>query len=100
MRGKLRQVEVQVTELDAAGRQVLSFRGSSAEGTGSVLALAMSARRTRLNVTVDIAARTLAARLFLHSIRLARLRVKRRFDARLDKLGQEIALRYRESGQR
>jgi hypothetical protein len=97
-RGKPRIVEVTLVDLDASGRLVVSFSGKSAQGTATLVPLEMSARRTRISASVDIQARTLAARVLIQSMRLARNRVMRKFEQRLAQFGAEIAARYKATG--
>jgi carbon monoxide dehydrogenase subunit G len=93
-RGKSRNVELRVLEMDASGRITMSFLGSSMEGTAQITTFAMGAHRSRIAATIDVQARTLAARLLFQSLRLARQRVVRRFERRLAQFGAEIELRY------
>lgn len=93
-RGKPRAIDLRIVDVDSDGRITVAFRGNSAEGTAVVMPLSMSARRTRIMATLDIQARTLAARLLFQSLRLARHRVVQRFERRLAKLGAEIEARH------
>lgn len=97
-RGKSRDVDLRIVEMDPSGRITVSFAGKAAEGTATMLPLAMSPRRTRLSVSLDARARSLAARLLFQSMRLARARVVRRFEQRLGTLGTEIENRFRAAG--
>lgn len=97
-RGKPRVIDLKVIEVDPAGRIVVAFSGKSAEGTATLVPLAMSVQRTRISATLDVQARTLAARLLFQSMRLARQRVVRRFEHRLAQFGAEVELRFRAAG--
>jgi hypothetical protein len=59
----------------------------------SVDLLELGKRRTRLTVVTEIRPRTLAARLFLQSLKLARSRITRRYQARIALVGGMVAQR-------
>ena len=94
-RSKERVINVQLLALDMAGH--MAFIGSSAsiEGDVKIDLLEMAAKRTRLHVGIEVKPRTLGARLFLQSLRLARSRVDKSFDARIAMLAADIETRYR-----
>jgi len=94
-RGKRRHLELGLSALVPGER--LAFAGSGAPAEGSiVLDLAeMGPKRTRVNVVTEVKPRTLAARLFLQSLRLAKARLTRRFEVRVAQLAADIEDRYR-----
>ncbi len=94
-RGKERVINVQLLALDAAGHMAFIGSSASVEGDVKIDLLEMAARRTRLHVGVEVKPRTLGARLFLQSLRLARSRVDKSFDARIAMLAADIDARYR-----
>jgi hypothetical protein len=59
---------------------------------------ALSPRRSRLKVSVEAKPKTLAARLFLNTLRLARRKVEERMEKRVDQLGERIEDRYAREG--
>jgi carbon monoxide dehydrogenase subunit G len=93
-RRKMRNVDLTIVEHHPSGRLVVSFMGASTQGTAIILPLAMGPRRTRITTTLDVQARTLAARLLFQSLRFARQRMVIKFEARLAMLGAEIETRY------
>ena len=97
-RGRQRVVDLTVVEREASGRVVVSFVGKAAQGTATLVPLALSPHRTRISASVDVQARTLAARLLFQSLRLARQRVVRRFDKRMALFGAEIEARFKAAG--
>jgi hypothetical protein len=97
-RGKPRIIDLTVTELDPTGRVVVSFVGKSAQGTMTLVPLAMSVQRTRISASLDVQARTLSARLLFQSMRLARQSMVRRFEKRLAQFGTEIEARFKAAG--
>jgi hypothetical protein len=94
-RGKKREVTLKL--LSMALDQTLSF-GGTAQPAEAVLKLdlaEMGPRRTRVLVNLEIKPQTLAARLFVQSLRLAKAKVTRRFSMRLNQIGKDIEDRYR-----
>lgn len=99
-RGKERQVTVKLTEL--AAKAVLGFNGQSnaIEADCRVELMEMSAKRTRLHVTMEVKPRSLGARLFLQSLRLARAKVDRKFETRVSQLADDLEARFRHAPRR
>jgi carbon monoxide dehydrogenase subunit G len=89
-RGKRRQLAVRLATLVPDDRLGFAGTSPSVEGTLQVDMVAMGPRRTRVAVSLEVAGTTLAARLFLQSLRLARRRVQERFDGRVAALAREI----------
>ena len=82
-RNKERELRATVAELIAAQEVVID---TDAKGLASVLRislLALSAQTTRVEVTIDIAAKSLSARLLLQSLKLAKSNLQARFEKRV-----------------
>lgn len=92
-RGRSRKATVQVTDMQ--GPTVLGIGlGTDAVDVGSKVELIeMSARRTRIHVTAEVKPRSLGARLFLQSLRLARNKVDRKFDSKIGLMALELEVR-------
>jgi hypothetical protein len=97
-RGKPRVIDLTVVAHDPTGRIVVSFVGKSAQGSVTLVPLAMSSQRTRISASLDVQARTLSARLLFQSMRLARQRVVRKFEQRLAQFGAEVEARFKAAG--
>jgi hypothetical protein len=98
-RGRIRNVLLRLDELTQDERIGYSFEGQALYGTTELETKALSARRSRLRLSVDAKPKTLAARLFLNSLRLARRKVEERMEKRVGLLGARIEERYsREKG--
>lgn len=93
-RGRERQLRVRLQELTPQTVLGLEFEGPSVEGTLRVELVELAAKRTRMLMQVELKPRTLAARLFVQSMRLAKGRVQRRYDARLATIAREIEARF------
>ncbi len=96
-RGKLRKLDIALAEILPGQRVVLDGQGAPAEGRLELDLVEMGPRRTRVTVGFEIKPRTLAARLFLQSLKLAKSKVNRRFELRVARMAAEIEDRYRAS---
>ena len=97
MRGRRRIIDLRLVQLDP--RQALAFtgKGTSLEGRALLELVEMGPKRTRIAISVEIGARTLAARLLLQSLKFAGAKVNRSFEARTTQLAEDIEGRYRRS---
>jgi carbon monoxide dehydrogenase subunit G len=96
LRGKDRKLAVKLTGMDAPSRVSFSLSGMLFDATSHVDLMELGAKRTRMVVVSEAKPKTLAARLILQSLRLARARVQRRVDGRIGAIAQEIEDRYRQ----
>jgi len=89
-RGKLHKVELELADYDPPN--ALLFTGGT-EGFDAIIKvdlMALSARETRITVTLDLKPKSLAARLILQSARLTKGTTNKRFRKRLNKFGTEL----------
>jgi carbon monoxide dehydrogenase subunit G len=93
-RGRERQLQVRLKQLEPNKGLELAFDGPSVEGTLKIDLVELAAKRTRMLMQVDLKPRTLAARLFIQSMRLAKGRVQRRYEARLTNIARDIEQRF------
>jgi hypothetical protein len=93
-RGRVRQVLLRIEDLVPPDLIIYSFDGLALAGSATVETKLLSSRRSRLKVSVEAKPKTLAARLFLNTLRLARRRVEDRLEKRLGQLGARIEQRY------
>ena len=94
-RSKPREMDVELTQINTPTLLRFAAVSQALEGVVSVELLELGAKRTRLHSTIDITPRSLAARLFLQSLRLARTKLDRKFDQRIAMLAADIELRTR-----
>lgn len=99
-RGRPRLVTLQLTDLRPDEALVFSGQGSALDGTARIDLDEMGPKRTKITVTLEIGARTLAARLFLQSLRLAQGRITRRFDGHVSRLVAHLENRFRNNPRR
>lgn len=95
LRGKRREVTVRLTRIDAPSHLAFSLESTMVEGAVLLDLFEMSANRCRLHVALEVKPRTLAARLVLQSLRLARQKVEKRFDQRVALMANDIEQRLR-----
>ena len=96
-RGKERRLALRLISLEQPTTLGFSGTGASFDGGAGLDLMELAARRTRLSVTLDLRPRSIAARVILQSLRLARARLNRRFADRVHHLCAEIEARYRQS---
>jgi Polyketide cyclase / dehydrase and lipid transport len=90
-RGKVRKLLVRVEEMTPEARLVFAVDGQTVEGSSLIEVLPMSPRRTRLRLSLEVKPKTLSARLFLNTLRLAKGKVQARLEKRVEQLGAQIA---------
>ena len=93
-RGKARKVLVRIDELTPGQRLALMMDSPSIEGISRLEVMVLSPRRSRLRADLEVKPKTLAARLFINTMRLAKGRVQARFEKGLGTLGTRIKDRY------
>lgn len=96
-RGRERQLQMKLETLDRPNLIALAGDGPSVTLAVQCELMALSAKRCRMIVQTDVKPKTLAARLFIQSIKLARTKVMKRYDARLKSAATLIEARYIES---
>jgi hypothetical protein len=96
-RGKSRKVLVRIEEMTQDQKLVLGIDGTAVDGNCRLEVMVLSPRRSRLRVDVEFKPKTLAARLFINTMRLAKGRVQAKFESRLGQLGARIKDRYERS---
>ncbi|MEH7828063.1 SRPBCC family protein [Gemmobacter denitrificans] len=99
-RGKPRKVAIALKRVDPQHVLAFAASGSSFDAEIDVEFVELSARRTRVTVRSEIKARSLAARVFLQSMKLARGKIERKYEARVGQLCNEVEERYRTTARR
>ncbi|VCU61101.1 FIG01073719: hypothetical protein [Tritonibacter mobilis] len=82
-RGSERKMRLEILEYDAPNVVVFSATGSGMTGELRVDLMALSSQRTRMTVRLDLRPKTLAARLLVQSLKLARNKLNRKFRKRV-----------------
>jgi carbon monoxide dehydrogenase subunit G len=99
-RGRRRIVDLRLAGMEPSQMMAFSGQGTSMNGRALLDLVEMGPKRTRIAFTVEVEARTLAARLLLQSLKFASTRVNRSFQARTAQLAADIEDRFRRGGKR
>lgn len=83
MRGKQRKMALELTRFDVPNEMVFDIKSQGVTGTFVVELLALSRSRTRMSIAIDLSPQTLAARLFIQSLKLAKSSLDKRFKLRV-----------------
>lgn len=94
-RGRRREVDLRVDRAEPNRLLALSGGGKALEGEAQLELMELGPRRTRLSLSTTVRPKTLAARLFLQTLKLARARVVRRYRSRAAQLATMIEARSR-----
>lgn len=94
-RGRQRELTIRQDSAQPPVMLVFSGAGKQVQGTVTVELVELGPRRTRMTVATEIQPRTLAARLFLQSIKLARTRIVKRYQTRIAQLANIVEARTR-----
>ncbi len=92
-RARTRKADMKLTEMTGPGLLAFTLASDAVDVATKVELIEMSARRTRMHLTAEVKPRSLGARLFLQSLRLARAKVDRKFDAKVGQLALELETR-------
>jgi hypothetical protein len=95
LRGKRREIKMQLASFDPPNGLSLTSRAASMGGDFVVELVALSRGRTRMDVSLTLEPRNLSARLLVQSLKLARSNLKRRFEARLANFARDVEERYK-----
>lgn len=93
-RGKLVKMLLRLVEVRKDESLGFELESNTIEGGFVISVMALSPRRTRLHMQLDVRPRTLAARVVLNTMRLAKGRVQARLDMRIQQMGTQIAQRF------
>lgn len=94
-RGKPRRMVVKLVDLAQNGHFDYAIDSPTVEGGGRIELVSLAQKRTRMTVIAEIRPKTLGARIFFQSLRLAKGRVQRRFDTATGKLANLLEERWR-----
>jgi hypothetical protein len=94
-RGRDRKVLAELTQLDVPTLLSIDSASDGLNAVTEVELIALSQTRTRVLVSFDLRAKTLTARLLLQSLKLAKTKMTKRFNARVLDYAEDIEDRYR-----
>ena len=99
-RGKERTVDIRLTQLEPEEKFSFTAKGRVIEGDLSIDLVSLAPKRTRLVMHTQVRPLTIAARLFLQSMKLAKGRVQTKLNGRLEQLSTELEARFSASRRR
>lgn len=79
LRGKERDIKLTLAKYDAPNTMRFDSESQGLSGVLTLDLLALSAGRTRLSITLELAPKTLSARLLVQSMKLAKSNLTKRF---------------------
>lgn len=97
MRGRQRSLKLVLMQYDAPAAMRVEASSVSINGTMSIDLLSLSQRRTRLGLVLDLKPRTLAARILIQSMRIAKSNLTRRYKVRVAEYAKGLEERYQRS---
>ncbi|MBJ6372373.1 SRPBCC family protein [Sedimentitalea arenosa] len=97
MRGKHRNLEVVVIDCEPPNAMTFSGVSQGIDGRLTLDLIALSPHRTRMALVVNMAPKSIAARLFLQSLKLAKTTLTKRYKLRIAEFARTLERRYRDS---
>ena len=95
MRGKKRDVEIEMVTFDRPTEMVLESRSSGLLGEMSFELMPLSRKRTRVVVTLEVKPLNLSARLLIQSMKLAKSSLTAKYKLRVSEYANSMEERYR-----
>ena len=96
-RGKDRNVTARMSEFEAPNGFRTQTNSGGIEGLVSLDLVALSPRRTRMQISIDLTPRTLSARLLVQSLKFAKSNLNKKFSNRIWQFAQDMEGKYRKS---
>ncbi|MGR3539838.1 MAG: SRPBCC family protein [Hasllibacter sp.] len=97
-RGRPRDTELRLVEVDAPNRMRLLSETGGIEGDVTVDLVALAPHRTRVAMAIELTPSTIPARLLVQSLRLAKAQLNRRFKDRMQSWAQDMSRRHATGG--
>jgi hypothetical protein len=97
MRGRERNITVTLSSYDPPNQMVFTGGSAALEGRMVIDLVALSRSRTRMSVSLKLTPKTLSARLFVQSLKLARSNLNRRFHLRVADYAKDMEDRHNRS---
>ncbi len=94
MRGKRRELKMELTSLDVPNGLVLTSRSSKMGGHMVIDLVALSRGRTRMSTEIELKPINLSSRLLVQSLKLARSNLTSRYKLRVAEFARDLEDRY------
>ena len=95
LRGKMRQMQMELTRYDPPNGMVFSSLSPKMGGDMVVDLVALSRGRTRLSVDIELHPRNLSSRLMVQSLKLARSSLTKRYHLRVAGFAKDLEDRFK-----
>lgn len=82
-RGKKREMNLDLAEYDRPNSMLFAIKSPGIDGQMTVDLMALSQKRTRMSVALELKPKTLSARLMIQSFKLAKANLTKRFKLRI-----------------
>lgn len=90
LRGRSRKMEVVLAEYDRPNAMRFNAESNGISGVFTVELIALSKRRTRMAVALDVRPKTLPARLLVQSFKLAKANITKQFKLRVASYAKQL----------
>ena len=98
LRGKMRDLKMELTSLDVPNGLVLSSRSTAMGGNLVVDLVALSKGRTRMSADIELKPINLSSRLLVQSLKLARSNLTGRYKLRVAEFARDLEDRFARAG--
>jgi uncharacterized protein YndB with AHSA1/START domain len=95
LRGKPRQMALEMVRFDPPNGMEFYSKSAGLDGVMVLDLVAMSRKRTRLSVDLELKPQSLAARLMVQSLKLARGNLNKRYHLKVAEYAKDMEDRYR-----
>lgn len=95
LRGKERKIGIRLVTASPTSRIVIALKSALADGEIAIELLDLATDRTRVEVRTEIKPKTLAARIYMQTLRLSRNKVESNYAQRIAQFAVEMEDRYR-----
>ncbi len=95
LRGRTREVKLELTEYEPPNGMTLSSRSDAMGGHLRIDLVALSRGRTRMSLEIDLKPKTLSSRLLVQSLKLARSNLSKRFRTRVGEFAEDLEDRHK-----
>ena len=94
-RNKDRRLTIRLDAISPVNSMALTSKSAPVDGMLHIDVLDLAAKRCRIELRLEVRPKTIAARIYVQSLRLVRSRVERGFAQRVAQLAAEIEDRFR-----
>lgn len=94
LRGKRRKMSLNLTQYEPPNAMRFVYESQGIDGTLTLDLLALSPGRTRMAVVLNLSPKTLTARLFIQSLKLAKSNLTKRFKTRVAEYAAQLEDRH------